>query len=211
MFVKRFYEPQVAQASYLIGCAAAGEAIVIDPNRDVDEYIRAAAQENLRIAHVTETHIHADYVSGARELARRTGATLYLSDEGDKDWKYQFAREGRLIRHGDHIALGNIRVDVVHTPGHTPGSACLRFRERDGKISLLVGDVAFPGGRLGFINGPGFDLPAWKASIKRLISAKPDRYYPGHNNFILGGATEDLKVTDAKMTAPWTTIVTSEG
>ena len=67
MFVKRFYEPLVAQASYLIGCVAAGEAIVIDPNRDIDQYIRAAAQENLRIACVTETHIHADYVSGSRE------------------------------------------------------------------------------------------------------------------------------------------------
>ncbi|PIR18510.1 MAG: MBL fold metallo-hydrolase, partial [Elusimicrobia bacterium CG11_big_fil_rev_8_21_14_0_20_64_6] len=143
MFVKRFYEPLVAQASYLIGCVAAGEAIVIDPNRDVERYIRAAAQEDLRIAHVTETHIHADFVSGARELARRTGATLYLSDEGDADWKYQFAREGRLIKGGDRITVGNVVVDVVHTPGHTPEH--LTFLITDGAaadrpIAAVTGD-----------------------------------------------------------------------
>ena len=78
-------------------------------------------QENLRITHVTETHIHADYVSGSRELAQRTGATLLLSDEGDKDWKYTSSpNEGRLIRNGDRITLGNVRVDVLATPGHTP-------------------------------------------------------------------------------------------
>ena len=83
MFVKRFFESSLAQASYLIGCQAAGEAIVIDANRDVDQYIAAAADEGLRITHVTETHIHADFVSGSRELAQKTGASLELSDEGD--------------------------------------------------------------------------------------------------------------------------------
>src|SRR6187431_6595 len=120
MFVKRFYEPSIAQASYLIGCQAKGTAIVIDANRDVDQYIDAAAREGLQITHVTETHIHADYVSGSRELAHRTGATLYLSDEGDADWKYAFASEGKLLHHGDRLQLGNIRIDVLHTPGHTP-------------------------------------------------------------------------------------------
>ena len=120
MFVKRFFEPSIAQASYLIGCQAKGTAIVIDANRDVDQYIDAAEQEGLRITHITETHIHADYVSGSRELAHKTGGTLYLSDEGDADWKYAFATEGRLLHDGDHLQLGNIRVDVVHTPGHTP-------------------------------------------------------------------------------------------
>ena len=75
--------PKLAQTSYLIGCPAARECIVIDPNRDADQYMKAAEAEGVRIAHVTETHIHADYLSGSRELAARTGATLYLSDEGD--------------------------------------------------------------------------------------------------------------------------------
>ena len=74
MIVTRFFEPAIAQASYLIGCAATGEAIVIDPNRDIAPYLAAAAREGVRITHVTETHIHADFVSGARELAHATGA-----------------------------------------------------------------------------------------------------------------------------------------
>jgi len=148
MFVKRFFEPSIAQASYLIGCQSNGEAIVIDANRDVDQYIEAAAQEGLRIAHVTETHIHADYVSGSRELAHKTGATLYLSDEGDADWKYAFASEGRLIRDGDHVQIGNIRVDVRHTPGHTPEH--LSFLITDGAaadrpIAAVTGDFVFVG------------------------------------------------------------------
>ena len=104
MIVTRLFEPAIAQASYLVGCAATGEAIVIDPNRDIARYVEAAARENVRITHVTETHIHADFLSGARELARTTGATLLLSDEGDADWRYAFGNEARLIRHGDRIA-----------------------------------------------------------------------------------------------------------
>ena len=83
MLLKRFYDDKLAQASYLVGCAATGEALVIDANRDVDQYLRAAEGEGVQITHVTETHIHADFVSGARELARRTGATLLLSDEAE--------------------------------------------------------------------------------------------------------------------------------
>jgi hydroxyacylglutathione hydrolase len=122
MILKNFYETQLAQASYLVGCPGVGEAVVIDPNRDVEAYLAAAEAEGLRIVGVTETHIHADYVSGARELAVRTGAMLYLSDEGTPDWKYAFADEPnvRLVRDGDAIRIGKLRLDVVATPGHTP-------------------------------------------------------------------------------------------
>jgi len=133
MIVKRFFEPLIAQASYLIGCAASGQAIVIDPHRDTELYLAAAAADQLRIAYVTETHIHADFLSGSRELAKRTGATLLLSDEGDADWKYQFANEGRLIRNGDRISIGNVAIDVVHTPGHTPEH--LSFVITDGAVA----------------------------------------------------------------------------
>lgn len=148
MFVKRFFEPSIAQASYLIGCNKTGEAIVIDANRDVDQYIQAAGQEGLRITHITETHIHADYVSGSRELAHKTGGTLYLSDEGGTDWKYAFAAEGRLLHGGDHLQIGNIRVDVLHTPGHTPEH--LTFLITDGAaadqpIAAVTGDFVFVG------------------------------------------------------------------
>jgi len=80
LIVRRFFEPALAQVSYLVGCATAGQAIVIDPHRDAEVYLAAAAADQLAITHVTETHIHADYVSGSRELSHRTGATLLLSD-----------------------------------------------------------------------------------------------------------------------------------
>ena len=80
MFFKRFYDDGLAQASYLIGCESSGEAVVVDPNRDIDQYLAAATTEKLQITHVTETHIHADFVSGSRELAERTGAKLLLSE-----------------------------------------------------------------------------------------------------------------------------------
>jgi hydroxyacylglutathione hydrolase len=147
MFVKRFFEPQLAQASYMIGCQRTGEAVVVDANRDVDQYIDAAAQEGLRITQVTETHIHADYVSGSRELAHRTGASLCLSDEGDRDWKYQFTHD-RKLKNGDRITVGHITLEVVHTPGHTPEH--LTFLVTDGAaadrpIAALTGDFIFVG------------------------------------------------------------------
>jgi hydroxyacylglutathione hydrolase len=147
VIVKRFFEPLIAQNSYMIGCAAAGEAIVIDPNRNLQQYVDAAEIANLRITHVTETHIHADFLSGARELAHRTGASLCLSDEGDLAWKYQFAHD-RKLQHGDRIAIGNVAVDVLHTPGHTPEH--LTFLITDGAvadqpIAAVTGDFVFVG------------------------------------------------------------------
>jgi hydroxyacylglutathione hydrolase len=155
VFLKRFFEPTLAQTSYVIGCATAGEALVIDPNRDLDQYIKAAEAEGARVAHVTETHIHADYVSGSRELAARTGATLYLSDEGDADWKYGYAREAHavLVREGDRITVGRVRVDVAHTPGHTPEhlsflvTDCTAANDPIGAATgdfIFVGDVGRP-------------------------------------------------------------------
>src|SRR5687768_5469461 len=167
MFVKRFFEPSIAQASYLIGCQQVDEAIVIDANRDVEQYIEAAAQEGLRITHVTETHIHADYVSGSRELAQRTGASLCLSDEGDRDWKYQF-EHSRKLKHGDRITIGNIRLDVLHTPGHTPEH--LTFLITDGAaadkpIAAVTGDFVF----VGDVGRP--DLLEKAANIKGTMEA----------------------------------------
>lgn len=147
MIVKRFFEPLIAQNSYLIGCGACHEAIVIDPNADVQQYIDAAEAADVRITHVTETHIHADFVSGARELAHRTGASLCLSDEGDENWKYQFPHD-RKLKHGDRMIIGNVRVDVLHTPGHTPEH--LTFLITDGAVAdrpigAVTGDFVFVG------------------------------------------------------------------
>ncbi len=150
MFLKRFYDDGLAQASYLIGCQETGEAIVIDPNRDIAQYVAAAKAERLRIAFITETHIHADFVSGSRELAHATGGQLVLSAEGGKDWQYGFAAAdgARLVRDGDVITLGNVRLQVMHTPGHTPEH--ISFLVTDGKVAdepigIVTGDFVFVG------------------------------------------------------------------
>jgi hydroxyacylglutathione hydrolase len=150
MIVRRFYDQKLAQASYLIGCGRNGSAIVIDPNRDVEQYLRAADAEGVSITHVTETHIHADFVSGARELASRTGATLYLSDEGDANWKYAYASEAGavLVKHGDSFQVGNVKIDVVHTPGHTPEHVSFLVTDTaaaDEPIAIVTGDFVFVG------------------------------------------------------------------
>ena len=155
MLLKRFYDPKLAQASYLVGCTASGEALVVDPNRDVTPYLEAAALDGLRIAHVTETHIHADFISGARELAHRTKARLYLSGAGGNDWQYDYAVSVGAVplRDGTRFRVGKVEIEVLHVPGHTPehltflvtdtGSASEAMGAFTGDF-IFVGDVGRP-------------------------------------------------------------------
>lgn len=150
MFFRELYDQALAQASYVIGCQATGEAIVVDPTRDPARYLDVARAEGLRITHVTETHIHADFVSGARELCAATGARLYLSAEGGPDWQYAFAAqdEAVLLHDGDRIMVGNIQLDVLHTPGHTPEHLSFVVTDRPrgaGPMGILTGDFVFVG------------------------------------------------------------------
>ena len=150
MIVRRFFDVRLAQTSYLIGCGRTGTAVVIDPLRDIRQYLDAAEAEGLRISHVTETHIHADFVSGARDLAQRTGATLLLSDEGDANWKYAYAKAAgaRLVKDGDEFMVGNVTVRIVHTPGHTPEHICFLITDTaaaDEPIAIATGDFVFVG------------------------------------------------------------------
>ena len=113
----------LAQASYLIGCERTGEALVIDPNRDVEQYLEAAAEYRLRITHVTETHIHADFVSGSRELAERTGRqALPLRTRAAATGTTASPEDGAVaaVTTATGFEVGNVRVHVLHTPGHTP-------------------------------------------------------------------------------------------
>lgn len=156
MFLRMVYDEKLAEAAYLIGCQRTGEAIVIDPERDVDRYERLAAANGLRIVAVAETHIHADFISGARELAER-GAMAYLSDEGDADWKYQWldrkpgggSYSHRLLRDGDAFMVGNIELKAIHTPGHTPEHLCYMVTDRGGgadrPMGVVTGDFVFVG------------------------------------------------------------------
>src|SRR5690348_15524675 len=150
MLFRRFYDDQLAQASYLIGCQATGEALIVDPNRQVDTYLRGAELEGFRITHVTETHIHADFVSGARELALRTGARLLLSDEGGPDWRYRYAADAgaELLRDDNTFCVGRVAVRVLHTPGHTPEHLAFLVTDTTSAtepMGLLTGDFVFVG------------------------------------------------------------------
>ncbi len=146
MFFQHIYDKSLAQGSYLIGCQATGESIVIDAKRDIDTYLDIAAQNNLKITHITETHIHADFLCGSRELAAVTGATMYLSDEGGPDWQYQFPHVG--LKDNDIIKVGNLTLEVLHTPGHTPESISFLLTDHpatDKPAMIFTGDFVFVG------------------------------------------------------------------
>jgi len=146
MFFEHIFDNTLAHSSYVIGCQVSGEAIVIDPKRDVDSYLAIAQKNNLRITHITETHIHADYLSGTQELAAITGASIYLSDEGGAEWQYEFDHIG--LKNGDQIRLGNLIFQVLHTPGHTPESISFLLTDTPATmepIMVFTGDFVFVG------------------------------------------------------------------
>ena len=195
MLLKRFYDAKLAQASYLIGCQATGEALVVDANRDVTQYIDAAAEEGVRVTHVTETHIHADFVSGSRELAHRTGAQLLLSDEGDADWKYAFATasSATLLHDGDVFMVGNLKFEVMHTPGHTPEHLAFIVTDTPasaGPMGVITGDFVFAGdvGRPDLLERAAKMMGTMEAGARTLFrslqrfKSLPDhlQIWPGH-------------------------------
>ncbi|MEO5509745.1 MAG: MBL fold metallo-hydrolase [Longimicrobiales bacterium] len=150
MILRRFYNDNLAQASYLVGCSVTGEALVVDPNRDAAEYVAAAAREGLRVTHVTETHIHADFVSGLRELCALSGATAYVSRMGGTDWQYAFAASDGAMLLSDHdvFMVGNIRIEALHTPGHTPEHLTFMVTDTAGAdrpMGAFTGDFIFAG------------------------------------------------------------------
>jgi len=156
MLLRMMYDESLAQAAYLIGCQKSGEAIVIDPERDVDRYLDAAKRAKLRIIACAETHIHADFVSGCRELAEQ-GAKVYVSGEGGADWQSEWVNKGpgskpydhRVLRHGETFSIGAIEFKVVHTPGHTPEHICFMVTDKGGgaaePMGIATGDFVFVG------------------------------------------------------------------
>jgi hydroxyacylglutathione hydrolase len=144
MILKRLFDEKLAQASYIVADDHAKLALIVDPNRDVQKYIDALAAEKLQLIAVTETHIHADYVSGSRELANATGAQLYLSGDGDDDWQYAYAKESgaKILHDGDTFDIAAVRIQALHTPGHTPEH-----------MSFLVSDTAVAEEPMGALTG----------------------------------------------------------
>lgn len=191
MFFQHVYDKSLAQASYFIGCQKCGVAMVIDPKRDVDTYLEIAKQNNMQITHVAETHIHADFLSGSRELAALTGAKLYLSDEGGPDWQYQFDHVG--LKDGDEFKVGNLKIEVIHTPGHTPESISFLLTDvpaSNKPVMLFTGDFVFVGdiGRPDLLEKAAGMIGTQDAGAKQMFkslkrfSELPDyiQVWPGH-------------------------------
>lgn len=152
MFLRQITDSSLAQNAYLIGCQRSGEAVLIDPERDLDRYFQVAAENDLRITAVADTHIHADYLSGARELVERHGVTAYLSEEGGPDWQFEWAKENpkaRFLKHGDAFRVGNIEFKALLTPGHTPEHMSFLVTDLGGgadePMAFLTGDFIFVG------------------------------------------------------------------
>ncbi|MGM0554228.1 MAG: MBL fold metallo-hydrolase [Pseudomonadota bacterium] len=189
MIFERFVDSGLAQHSFVVGCQGSGEIAVIDPQRDVDVYLDYARDNGYRIAYVLDTHIHADFASGARELAYKTGARLMLSGyDAGEHFQVRFPHED--LHEGDRIEIGNVRIEVRHTPGHTPEHLMFvvfdGVRSRAEPIALLTGDFLFVGS-LGRPDLLGEDAKRalgrqMFASVRDKLADLPDgvELHPGH-------------------------------
>jgi glyoxylase-like metal-dependent hydrolase (beta-lactamase superfamily II) len=183
MYFKQFYLACLAHASYLIG--SDGEAAVVDPQRDVDEYLKEAADHALKIKYIIETHLHADFVSGHQELAARTGATIVFGNKANAEFAHQ------PVKDDDEIKLGHLVLRFMETPGHTPEGICILVvdpRVSDEPQKVLTGDTLFIGdvGRPDLAGGKGY-TPQQMAelmydSLHEKLLKLPDQteVYPAH-------------------------------
>lgn len=181
MYFKQFYVGCLAHASYLIGDG--GEAVVVDPSRDVDMYLDEAKANGLTIRWVLETHLHADFVSGHREIAQRTGATIGVGEKAEAGYAH------RPLHEGDEIRVGGVRIRAIETPGHTPESLCFVLYDGPGDTpwGVMTGDTLFVGdvGRVDILSSrlPVRDLAGMMYdSLHQKLLTLPDetRVYPAH-------------------------------
>ena len=195
MLFRRFYDENLAQASYMIACEKTREAIVVDPNSDTAQYVRAAGADRVRIAHVTETHIHADFVSGARALADAAGAVLHLSGEGAGEWVYSddALKRATVLRDDSRIDVGRVRLRIAHTPGHTPEHLTFLVSDLErgeNPVGALTGDFVFVGdvGRPDLLERAAGAKGSMDSSARELFKSvnafkrEPDhlQLWPGH-------------------------------
>jgi hydroxyacylglutathione hydrolase len=185
MLLRQIFDPALAQYAYLIGCQRTGEALLIDPERDVDRYLALAAANDLRITAVAETHIHADFVSGAQELARDPDVRLYLSALGGPDWTYQWPGDRPnvcLLQDGEVFHVGGIEVTAIHTPGHTPEHLSFVITDRgggaDAPVAVATGDFLFVGdvGRPDLLESAAGIRGAMEPSARTLQAALSSKF-----------------------------------
>lgn len=197
MFFRQIFEPRLAQYAYIVGCQASGEAVVIDPMRDIQQYYDIAEKEKLKIVAAADTHIHADYISGLREFAER-GVKVYASDEGDSDWKYEWLigsdYDYQLMKDGDMFKIGNIEIKAIHTPGHTPEHIIFAITDTASgakePMGYTTGDFVFVGdvGRPDLLESAAGMKDVMKPSAKTLYKSLVDfknypeyhQIWPGH-------------------------------
>jgi len=183
MYFKQFYLGCLAHASYLIG--SNGDAVVVDPQRDVDEYISEAVTQGLKIKYIIETHLHADFVSGHGELATRTGAEIVFGKQAGVSFPHV------SVADGDELRIGSVVLRFIETPGHTPEGICILVRDTealDSPPKLLTGDTLFIGdvGRPDLAGGKGYTPQMMAAmmydSLHNRILSLPDEteVYPAH-------------------------------
>jgi len=196
----------------------------------IEKIIGNVAQDGInpnRIRVAFNTHCHFDHIGGNRKAKELTGCKIASHESVAKSIenldeltlanmalqrgiKMEPTSVEKRLKDNDKIQVGTYSLEVVHTPGHTPGSICL-FTQIDGKRVLFSGDTVSARGRLGYINGPGFKLEEWKNSLKRLLGLNIDAMFPGHGTFLVSGAKDHIKLYSDKMNAPWTNIVTAIG
>src|SRR5262249_54920085 len=183
MYFKQFYLGCLAHASYLIG--SDGEAVVVDPQRDVDQYIQEADAQGLKIKYVIETHLHADFVSGHRELQARTGAEIVFGQQAGAAFAH------RAVKDGDELRVGNVTLRLLETPGHTPESISVLVTDTtvsDRPQKVLTGDTLFIGdvGRPDLVGSKGYTAEAMAGMLYDSLHEKLLRLddqvevYPAH-------------------------------
>ena len=187
MFFRQYYLQCLSHASYLVGDRSTGKAIVVDPQRDVDQYIEDANAEGLTITSVYETHFHADFLSGHLELAAKVGAEIVYGNAavGRVDFPI------RTMKHSEHHSLGRVDLEVLETPGHTPESICVVVRP-EGPASepyaVLTGDTLFIGdvGRPDLLSSVGFTADDLAYQLydslhnKLMLLPGTTKVYPAH-------------------------------
>ena len=212
---------------YLIDCGV--KLALIDTGGgegvpDILDNVRALGFDPKTLEYALITHCHYDHIGGNKALKEATGCRIAAHESEvddienlgeltlmkmslDEGRKFSAEKVDLCFQGGERIEIGDVGFNVVHTPGHTPGGLCYVMVE-DGKVNVFTGDTARVDGRLGFINGPGYDHEAWKRSIKKLMSLEPDRLFPGHGTFRLAGGVTALQNLDRSWNVPWNVTAT---
>ena len=190
MIFRPFYYYDKGCAAYLLGCGTLGACAVVDPREDdIDAYIAFAREKKMRITHVIDTHVHADHQSGGAALAQRAGAPYCLHESADVELPFT------ALKDGDDLELGNTRIKVIHTPGHSPDSLCLLvtdLKRGTGPWFVLTGDTLFVGsvGRPDLPGRARENAATLYSSIHARLMTLPDdiEVYPGHFSGSVCGA-----------------------